>query len=283
MQHKERIGLVVFFLIAFGVPWVGWTTFKSEDVQIWLFPPFVSIAGFVAAYAEGGKVGLVEFSNRTLHLSGAKKYVLLAATIPLTLGLCYLLINGVSASDLNPAYIPGFATMMATAFVTGPLAEEFGWRGYLQNKLLSHMRPLFVSFVIGTIWWAWHFPLFYSTVFSSLHSALGFLAFTLTWSVFLVYLVSRSGGSVWPAVFLHWAVNTHASVLGRLFPSLNGELLPGGSNSTLLYAAAAGLLVVLAWRFFLRRYTPQATSNNSFKPNPLRSSKTPSGFLGGSA
>ncbi len=54
-----------------------------------------------------------------------------------------------------------------------------------------------------------------------------------------------------------------------------------------LFAASSALswLVVLPMRIKAAEFLVllELTSNNSFKPNPLRSFKTPLGFLGGSA
>ena len=272
MSRKEATGLTVFFLIAFGIPWAGWTVLRDQGLPYWLLPIFCSIAGFAASYAEGGVEGLRKFCQRTLHLGGTVKYILLAALIPLMLGLLYLVITGASFDSFQPALKSGLGITLALALVTGPLAEKFGWRGYLQTKLISYMRPIWVALTIGVIWCLWHLPLFYSSVFGTLQSALGFVAFCITWSIFLVYLVPRANGSIWPAVFLHWAVNTHATILGALFPALDGSQLPGGSNTTLLYALAAIVFVALYWRFFTSVQHPDATSNNSFKPNPLRGS-----------
>lgn len=142
MSRKEAAGVLVFFLLAFGIPWVGWTVFKDDGIQYWVLPLFVSIAAFVASYVEGGVDGLQSFSARTLHLKGTAKYIALGVCIPLTLGLVFLVGTGASLYPPQPHFKKGLGITLATAFVTGPLAEEFGWRGYLQAKLLDRMRPI---------------------------------------------------------------------------------------------------------------------------------------------
>lgn len=259
MPRREIIGLIVFFLTAFGVPWAGWIFLDDGMLGLWLFPLFCSIAGFAATYAEGGTVGLRRFCQRTLRLSGAVKWILLAALIPLALGFLYLAGTGVSLSSLQFPIEAIFSLWLAAALVTGPLAEEFGWRGYLQNKLLGHMRPIWVALALGVIWCIWHIPLYYASVFSSPLSALRFLAYMVTWSIFILYLVQRAHGSVWPAVIFHWAANSHANILGMLLPSVDGSQLPGGSKGTLLYLGVAVAFVIIQWRFF----TAHATSGGN--------------------
>jgi uncharacterized protein len=269
MSRRETIGLIVFFLIAFGIPWAGWTFLNDEVLSLWLFPLFCSIAGFAATYAEGGTDGLRKFCQRTLRESDAMKWILLAALIPLALGFLYLVGAGVSLSSLQFPIEAIFGLWLVAALVTGPLAEEFGWRGYLQSKLLGYMRPIWVALALGVIWCIWHIPLYYSSVFSSPLSALRFLAYMVTWSIFILYLVQRANGSVWPAVIFHWAANSHANILRMLLPSVDGSQLPGGSKGTLLYLGVAVTFVIIQWRFFTTRLTtgdkPTETSNYAIK------------------
>lgn len=265
MPGRESIGLIVFFLIAFGIPGAGWILLNDEMLNLWLFPTFCSIAGFAATYVEGGTDGLRRFCQRTLRLSGAIKWMLPAALIPLALGFIYLVGAGVSLSSLRFPIEALFSLWLLAALVTGPLAEEFGWRGYLQHKLIGHMRPIWVALALGVFWCIWHVPLYHASVFSSPLSALRFLAYMVTWSIFILYLVQRANGSVWPAVIFHWAANSHANILGMLFPSVDGSQLPGGSKGTVLYLGVAVAFVIIQWRFF--------TAHPKSGGNPIETSK----------
>lgn len=253
MPHKSIIGITTFFSIAFGIPWVGWLVVGDENLNLWLFPLFASIAGFAAAFAEGGKKGLKDFSCRVFALIPAMPYVLVGSVLPLLLGLTYLLTKGVPilAMPWSPAAV--LALSLGAALITGPIAEEFGWRGYLQHRLLSRVAPFWAALLIGGIWWIWHFPLYRTSHFASLTSAFNFLAYLLTWSIFMVFLVKRAGGSVWPAVVLHWAANTHPNVMQSLLPYVDGGLLPGGSKGSLFYLGAACVFVAVKHRFFFVR------------------------------
>lgn len=252
MARNPFVGIATFLLVAFGIPWVGWFFVGNEQLSLWLFPLFCSVAGFAAAFIEGGKAGLLAFSQRVFATTRALRYVLIGIAIPLLIGLGYVLSNGVALSDfvLSPAAIMGLA--LGAALVTGPLAEEFGWRGYLQHTLLSRLAPIWVALIVGSLWWAWHFPLYQSSVFASVKLGFSFWAYLVTWSVFMVYLVQRAGGSVWPAVAVHWIANTHANILGVLLPSTDGSVLPGGSKGAVFYLAIAAVFAVVNYRFFFR-------------------------------
>ncbi|MDZ7904127.1 MAG: CPBP family intramembrane glutamic endopeptidase, partial [Rheinheimera sp.] len=48
------------------------------------------------------------------------------------------------------------------------IAEEFGWRGYLQYRLLINFSPFWTALIVGIVWWLWHFALYRTSVFASL-------------------------------------------------------------------------------------------------------------------
>lgn len=276
MKSKSLNGLSAYLVVAFAIPWAGWTWNHNEALSLWLFPLFASIGGFVAAFAEDGKVGLTNFTCRVFKTFGALRYVLVAISIPLLLGLSYLLVTGVSLTSLlaTPAAVLGLS--LGAALITGPLAEEFGWRGYLQHKFLRRVSPFWAALAVGCIWWAWHFALYRTSVFASPYSALNFLAYLVAWSLFMVFLVQRAEGSVLPAIALHWAANTHPGVLQALLPAVDGSSLPGGSKGSVYYLGAALVFSLVNYRFFFARSPSpsmlHATADNSFKPKPLRGS-----------
>lgn len=45
--------------------------------------------------------------------------------------------------------------------ISGPMSEEFGWRGYLQDQLLDKVHMLRNTLLIGFVWGIWHLPLFF--------------------------------------------------------------------------------------------------------------------------
>jgi len=137
--------------------------------------------------------------------------------------------------------------------------EEFGWRGYLQPKLMAlgyHKALLFT----GIIWGVWHFP-----VIAMGHNFgfdywgepwTGFLVmtwFTVTAGIILGWLTLR-GGSVWPAVIGHAAINGIAGA-GIIFLQTDAQV------NTLLGPASVGLVANIPWAliaaYLLWRGDPQ--------------------------
>lgn len=139
--------------------------------------------------------------------------------IPLSAG-ALLLIQSVQALFLGP--------IINSIFTFG---EEFGWRAYLQPKLLPlGFRRAMVT--MGVIWGVWHWPLIamghnYGLDYAG-HPWLGFLAmtwFTFVAGIFIGWLALR-GGSVWPAVLAHATINAVAG-LGLLFAVPDANSLVG--------------------------------------------------------
>jgi len=59
-------------------------------------------------------------------------------------------------------------TFVLLTILTGPISEEFGWRGYMLPKLLSRYSMLKSSIILGLLWGFWHTgPDFWTFVFEA--------------------------------------------------------------------------------------------------------------------
>jgi membrane protease YdiL (CAAX protease family) len=152
------------------------------------------------------------------------------------------------AEEVDPWML--FILQVGASILSAPLinslftfGEEFGWRGYLQQKLMPlGVRKAMVT--MGVIWGVWHWPLIAMGHNYGLDYPgapwLGMLMtiwFTFVIGVFLAFVTFRSK-CVWPAVIGHAAINGIASV-GVLF--LKGQPYP------LLGPLPVGLIGSSAW------------------------------------
>lgn len=120
--------------------------------------------------------------------------------------------------------------------------EEFGWRAYLQPKLMP-LGARKAVLLTGLIWGVWHWPVILMGYNYGLDyfgaPVLGPLAmvwFTLALGVIFGWL-SVKAQSVWPAVIAHGALNGIAAI---------GILLVKGNPSSLLGPAPTGVIGGLA-------------------------------------
>lgn len=168
-------------------------------------------------------------------------------------------LTGQPVAEIDPWMVAISQTVMA--FVLAPLlnafatfGEEFGWRAYLQPKLLP-LGGRKAMLLMGVIWGVWHWPVIamghnYGLEYPGAPwgGLLMMIWFTLTLGTLLGWLTLRAG-SVWPAVIGHGAINGIAA-LGTLFvkESPNPLLgpLPVGLIGSVGFAVV--MLVLFAWR-----------------------------------
>jgi membrane protease YdiL (CAAX protease family) len=153
-----------------------------------------------------------------------------------------------------------FQGLLLSPFINGmaTFGEEFGWRGYLQQKLMG-LGPRRAMGLMGLIWGVWHWPAIlmghnYGLDYpgAPFLGPLAMVWFTLIVGTLLGWLTYRAR-SVWPAVVGHAALNGMAN-LGVVF--VQGEPnpllgpLPVGLVGGMAFAAV-GLLLLLVpgvWR-----------------------------------
>ena len=134
------------------------------------------------------------------------------------------------------------------------LGEEFGWRAYLQPRLMA-LGGRKAVLLTGAIWGVWHWPAIAMGRNYGLRYPgapwLGVLAmvwFTLALGTLLGWASLRAG-SVWPAVIGHGAINGMAGI-GALFVQGQPNPLLGPLPVGLIGSAGLALaaLAILAWR-----------------------------------
>jgi membrane protease YdiL (CAAX protease family) len=187
-------------------------------------------------------------------------FALFPATYDPSLGRVRQLIEAAAQRTGTPAPKVGLWTVVllqsAQAIVIAPLlnalptfGEEFGWRAYLQPKLLP-LGGRRAMLLMGLIWGVWHWP-----VVAMGHNYgldypgapwLGLVTtlwFTLAVGTVLGWAALRAG-SVWPAVIGHGALNGIAGIsvlLARGTPNLLLGPSPAG------WIGAAGFVALAAW------------------------------------
>lgn len=178
--------------------------------------------------------------------------------------------SGMNMPEMNLWTIAAAQTVQALllAPIINALAtfgEEFGWRAYLQPKLMplgGHQAML----LMGLIWGVWHWPIIlmghnYGLSYpgAPVLGPLAMVWFTLTFGIFLGW-VTLKGGSVWPAVIGHGAINGIASL---------GLLLVRGEPNSLLGPAPTGIIGGLGFTIVavLIFFAPRGLSEGEPRPH----------------
>lgn len=147
-----------------------------------------------------------------------------------------------------PEVLAGFGgglLFVVLFLITGPIAEEFGWRGFVQPRLRLRWTPVRTAVVLGSVWALWHVPLYFLPGTGQYETGLftvGGLIFMITCiplSLLYVFVTERLGGKVWAAILIHFAGNA----IGAFFPSEDPVVLV----AQLLITVALAAVVLLAW------------------------------------
>lgn len=156
------------------------------------------------------------------------------------------------------ALIQGIAALTVGIIINAPfmLGEEFGWRAYLQQKLMP-LGPRVAMPLMGVVWGLWHAPLIamghnYGVGYPGAPWAGIAMMCLMTFGIGTVFgwLVLR-GGSVWPAVIGHAVVNGFSGIVvfvlqGQPSP-LIGPAVSGAIGSLGFVIAAVILLSQPRW------------------------------------
>jgi uncharacterized protein len=59
------------------------------------------------------------------------------------------------------ADVGGPLAALAYTLIAGPVAEEFGWHGYVQPRLMQCYSRMVTTAVLGAAWGLWHVPLYF--------------------------------------------------------------------------------------------------------------------------
>jgi uncharacterized protein len=210
-----------YFTLTFAITWgAGGTALllsaASREIQFTSRSPLYYFAGYGPSLA--GLVLTWRFEGRDGLLR------LLARAIPSRAGFPWYLavIAGYSAVPLFAGWLAGYDTftalptwdrlliLLAVSVVadTGPIGEEFGWRGFALPRMLERRTPLTASLILGAIWAFWHIPTFFMPSFPQNHLPFPlFVVSTTAICVIQTWLYLRTGGDLFLMILVHLMTN----------------------------------------------------------------------------
>ena len=247
-----------FVALTFGFTWLillpaVWSTFAGFSLP---FPVLVlvataqfgpSLTAFVLTFRRGGRRGALDLLKRAFDFRIATRWLAAIFLIPPLVGAGALSLNVLSGGHApalallaQPAAI--VPTFLFTLLLVGPVPEEFGWRGYLLDRVQGRHGALAASLIVGVIWAVWHLPLFY----------IGYLPFpfwmyliaVVALSILFTWIYNNTGGNLLGALLFHTMFNVSI----QLFPPM--ELAGGDARGFLILAllyVMTAVLVAALW------------------------------------
>lgn len=176
--------------------------------------------------------------------------------IPLLLGGGLLGVYQVFIQSFEIPPLQGTEFLILVSWMlVGAFGEELGWRGYLQPVLGSRLNGLWTSLIIGVLWGVWHvgnyqFGLVYM---------LFFVLSTISYSIFITWLIHEAGWNVIFPWFFHLVVNLGYYVFTPVLSRTDFMILNG-----LMWIAAAAILLVVRWAQF--RTDPEPEPDRESEP-----------------
>lgn len=174
MSHRTIENSITFYLlITFGFTWSLWGSkalFVNNIVSTELVQ-FLSnyyalggwgplIGALFVAFKIGGFSYIRKFFKQTFDVSFSKKWFIPTFLLfPSIIGIPLLIMGAHNEFGFNS--IVFFVTFFVILFTSGPLQEEYGWRGILQVQLEKKLNILKASIITGIVWGVWHIPLFF--------------------------------------------------------------------------------------------------------------------------
>ena len=245
-KKLEAKRLIIFLLLAFGISWIPAIILNCvfgyhEWFETYKMPFFALIVLFGPALANVITRMLTHegWHNSMLHLNlkGNIKYYLIAVFSVVAMSICggvltTIVFGNADFSDIgkgmNGMQISGnvlltLSVIPLMAFNT--FGEEFGWRGYMNQKMEPLLGTTGTVIVGGIIWGLWHAELTvvghnFGTDYYG-YPYLGILAMCISCTFLgmgLMWLTKKTG-SVYPAAIMHAANNFGANSIGQLFVS----------------------------------------------------------------
>jgi membrane protease YdiL (CAAX protease family) len=253
MRNLKHVSLFCFIVFAITYLLEFWlwlsgglkTSFATVVLMVAMYIPLISAVIVVKI-----------FERESLRKYGISKgkfmyyvYSLIYPLAVIALGLIFVEILGTTEIDFTlskykgmfPSFpgfeIPIYLVVINLAFAPfinfiPSLGEEYGWRGFLQPKLIEKYSLLKGFLLTGTIWGLWHAPVILMGYnYPSHPNLIGVMAFTI-WTIlvgfFLGWLRIKSK-SVFPAALGHGAINAYIGLGAIIAPALDEILtLPFG-------------------------------------------------------
>lgn len=250
--NQKFSSIWLFVAIAYGFSWLVWLPgILSSRMLIGAVPwlPLFAIgtcgplvAALCCLYRSEGWEGVRNWLRRGFHVRfawyGWVVILLVPLAVPALVLWVYHQLNGPLAPlpvISQPWVILPTILLMVTI---GGGQEEYGWRGYLLERLQMHCKLWQADLILTVIHSIWHLPLFFITMTMQSHYPFWvFLAFGLGFTLLINQLYRQTQASLLAAILFHGLVNTGLDLFPPVGSSVDEAVWP-----LLLVSLVYGLL-----------------------------------------
>lgn len=199
-----------------------------------------TISAVILSGLIGGRQEIIKLlSGFTRWKVGLRWYLaaFLMTGIPLLIAGVYIFM-GNPPRGLQPGVTAwNLLSMLVFIFLSGPLCEEAGWRGFALPRLQARFNALVSSLILGLLWACWHIPYYFEPGYAAKGMPFPIYLVVVTGlAILFTWIYNNSGGSLLLTVLAHFFFNFSSAFLVQAF-----GLLP----PMLLYTAGGGMLGLL--------------------------------------
>jgi membrane protease YdiL (CAAX protease family) len=253
----RRYPLVWFFTLAYAINIAATSVNLITPVPalspVWLIAIFSpTLAAYLVAAGMGGWPEVKKLlAGYTRWRIGWPWYLaaLSMALIPLGVALVYIALGNPPRGLREGLTWGGYLVILMQGWLTGPLAEESGWRGFALPRMQARMSALNASLLLGVLWAFWHVPQYLAggVQTGGMMPFPIFVPVTLVLTILFTWVFNNTRGSLVATTIMHFSYNFSGGHIAGLL-----GLVPG----MVLYGASGGLVVlaVLAVIFFGPKY-----------------------------
>lgn len=125
---------------------------------------------------------------------------------------------------IDVSFIKIITPMQIVIILWALIAEELGWRGFLQNELNKYFGYITTPIILGIIWSLWHYHFLLAGVFSA--PMILFMIGCIADSFAYFWITKKSDGNIIPASIWHFTGNLFFNLF-MINPEYNqGSIIP---------------------------------------------------------
>jgi membrane protease YdiL (CAAX protease family) len=256
LSDRKNDKLFLFFIITFAWTWIAGFIplilgIDDEHFGGMIFKimagPAPSIVAIVLVLTTYTKAQKKDYFNRCFDAKQmCSKWTLLVMLFYVITTSITILVNRFLANGTMPEF-SGMHIIAAQpymiflylffAIISGPLNEEFGWRGFALDKLFIRCGFWKGSAILGIIWAAWHLPWYFNPgngqfiawqASPIIHGIIGITLYQITFSCLISIIYLKTNRSIMMGAFVH--------MIGNFF-----------TGSLLIYPFDDAYFVTLIW------------------------------------
>jgi membrane protease YdiL (CAAX protease family) len=230
IAFTKRYPVITYIILVFSISWglililAGPGNIPLEQEQSKSLLPLLYVMMLVGPSAAGillislvyGKEGFRNLKTRLFRWRvGIHWYFIALLGTPFLSSLILLILSRISPEfNIAILYSEDKTTIILTGLITGIMVgffEEIGWSGFIVPKLRLRYSIIVTGLIVGFLWGAWHFILFWEVnSFSKTLPLFTLLARLFGWlppfRVLMVWILDRTGS-------LLIVILTHASLV----------------------------------------------------------------------